>query len=589
MNPYAYISLLTLEIYIIIAVIAWLKNFKDDLNRIFIIFCVLASFAAFAELGFRAANSRDTAYLWIMVAGFRPLAFSAMVHVILIFTEQNKLLKNAFTYLIIYGPALAIGFLWISTPLFVQKIINAPWGWTWEPQTPAAKIALFWSICLTATSLFLCWRYYHKSKGPIRQQAKLIAFGLSVAAFISIIADVILPALKISFPGMTTAAVAVGVLFIIFAIWKHELFSLTPATASEGIISTMSDSMFLVSPEGRVLAVNKAAATLLDQEPEEMMGKPIINMLITEKLGETFKPPPAYGIKDSEMILITKLGRNIPVSMSVSSVINNKKGVRGYVYIARDITERRLAQENLQILYNKEKTLRENLENEIKKRADFTRALVHELMTPLTAIIASTELLSDMSKDEPWLELTENIHWSSTTLQKRIDDLLDLSKGEMGMLKIKPSLIDLGKLFDQIFKNMYPIITRHKQSLTIELPPDLPEVYADENRLSQILFNLIDNASKYSQENETIILKATYNKDSLVISVQDKGVGISKEEQKQLFNPYTRLNSEKRKVGGIGLGLAISKILVELHGGEIWVESEKNRGSTFSFTLPPKR
>ena len=495
MNPYAYISLFTFVIYLIIAVVAWTRNPKGDINRIFAFFCVLAAYVAFAEFGYRQAANSETAYLWIKAIAFRTLAFAALVHVVLVFTEQKKLLKNPFTYVLMYAPALTIALLWLFTPLFVSGAVKEYWGWTYARQPGLVRdIAQFWSFSLTIMSLYLCWRYYAGAEGIRRKQARLVSVGLTVAAPISVGVDALLPLLNISFPELTVASVAVGGLFIIYSIWKYELFSLTPATASEEIIATMSDFMFLANPEGKITSVNEAATAALGCKPSEIVGEAITSVLFTERSGESLKLPTAPGIKDIEMTLKTKKGQRIPVSVSASLVTDARKVFRGYVYIARDITERKLTQENLQELYDREKTLRQDLENEIKKRADFTRALVHELMTPLTAIIASSELLADKSKDETWSELTDNVRWSSLILQKRINDLLDLSKGEMGMLQLNPAMINPVELFDQIAKSMAPVISSHKQSLIIELPTALPEVYADEDRLLQILFNLIDNA-----------------------------------------------------------------------------------------------
>jgi PAS domain S-box-containing protein len=589
MNPFALISLFAFVVYVIIGTLAWVKNSKSNLNRIFIIFCVLAAYAAFSEFGYRQATDSETAFLWIKIMGFRPIAFAAMVHVVLIFTEQKKFLKNAFTYVALYGPALAIGFLWQFTPLFVTGVVKQSWGWVWEPSaSTATKIALLWSFTLTITSLYFVWRYFACNEGTKRQQAKTIASGLTIAAVISIGADAILPILSVRSPGSTTAAMAIGGLFILFAIWRYDLLTLTPATASEEIIATMSDYMFLVNPEGKITRVNATTIKVTGYQFDEIVGKTITSVLFTEKPENLLKLPPQSGAGDIETTLKIKTNQIIPVSVSASAVINAKNILVGYVYIARNISERKLVQEKLQTMLESEKTMRQDLEHEIKKRADFTRALVHELMTPLTAIIASSELLEDKIGDDIWTGITDNIRWSSLILQKRINDLLDLSKGEMGMLKLEPTIIDPSELFLHISKNMAPVLSKNRQTIGMELQPCLPKFSADEDRILQILFNLIDNASKYSGKGGKIILKALNENNFLVVSIHDSGPGISKEEQKQLFNPYTRLGVDKRRVGGIGLGLAISKTLVELHGGQIWVESEKEKGSTFTFTIPIK-
>lgn len=240
----------------------------------------------------------------------------------------------------------------------------------------------------------------------------------------------------------------------------------------------------------------------------------------------------------------------------------------------------------LRELYHEEKQLRQELEMEIKKRIEFTRALVHELKTPLTPVIASSELLLQKAKTEPLLGLAQNISWGASNLNRRIDELLDLAKGEVGMLRLNVEPLEPKQLLEKIVHEATPLALRNGQSLTMQVPSSLPVVMADEERFRQIVLNLMNNAFKFTPSGGKIILKARLESDNLVIEVQDTGCGINEEEQKLLFEPYQRLESDQERLSGLGLGLSLAKKLVELHGGQIWVTSEKGKGSTFSFSLP---
>jgi signal transduction histidine kinase len=131
-----------------------------------------------------------------------------------------------------------------------------------------------------------------------------------------------------------------------------------------------------------------------------------------------------------------------------------------------------------------------------------------------------------------------------------------------------------------------PVALKKGQVLTFEAPSSLASVWADEDRLRQVVLNLINNALKFTSSGGKITLRARDDGVNLIVEVQDTGRGMSKEEQAWLFEPYHRLESEVGHLSGLGLGLSLSKTLVELHGGKIWVESEKGKGSTFSFSLP---
>ena len=262
------------------------------------------------------------------------------------------------------------------------------------------------------------------------------------------------------------------------------------------------------------------------------------------------------------------------------------QGKRAVLGHSTDITEAERAQEQLQEAYEKEKSLRQELEAEFERRVFFARALVHELKTPLTPILASSELLASELKQEPYLSLAQNIHQGATNLNKRIDELLDLARVEIGMLHINLASVDASPLLKAIANEMKAMLTNNKQTLLLSVPDPLPPVMADEERLRQIVLNLMINASKFTPEGGRITLRARVKANNLVVEVQDTGTGISKEQQKELFQPYRSHLSDKDNLSGLGVGLALCKFLVELLGGKIWVESEPGKGSTFSFSIP---
>ena len=252
----------------------------------------------------------------------------------------------------------------------------------------------------------------------------------------------------------------------------------------------------------------------------------------------------------------------------------------------RDISERKRSENKVQQLYEQERKLRQELEAEMKRRVEFTRALAHELKTPLTPVMASSELLVAELRNEPLLSLAKNINRGASNLNSRIDELLDLARGEIGMLQLKPELVDLLQLLREAADDMTPVASSHGQSLVLELPPSLPLAWADEGRLRQVVLNLLNNAAKFTPERGKIILRAREDSSNLIVEVQDTGRGMTAEEQQRLFEPYHRLESDRDHLSGLGLGLALCKALVELHGGRIWVQSQAGKGSTFGFSVP---
>lgn len=267
----------------------------------------------------------------------------------------------------------------------------------------------------------------------------------------------------------------------------------------------------------------------------------------------------------------------------ISVQYQGKRAVLGH---SMEITELEQAEAKLQQLYQQERTLRQDLETEVQRRIDFTRALVHELKTPLTPVLASSELLVAELREEPYLSIARNIHRGALNLNKRVDELLDLARVEIGLLQVEPKPVDPRPLLSGIADDMAAVVSANGQSLSLLLAPALGLVWADEERLRQVVLNLLINASKFTPEGGQITLKAREQDAVLIVEVQDTGPGIPPEEQQRLFQPYHRQMNDRERFSGLGLGLALSRHLVELHGGQIWVQSQVGQGSTFGFSLP---
>jgi PAS domain S-box-containing protein len=286
-----------------------------------------------------------------------------------------------------------------------------------------------------------------------------------------------------------------------------------------------------------------------------------------------------------ETELLTRDKKTLPVEGNLHGQMQEGK-LFIVCAIFRNISERRHRETKVQKAYAREKKLRCKLEEEMKRRIEFTRAMVHELKTPLTPILLSSELLIAERPPEPLFSLAGNINRGASSLNKRIDELLDLAKGEVGLLRLVWGQVDVGQLLRRAAGEMGTVAQSHGQQLILEVPPTIPALWADERRLREVVFNLLSNACKFTPEGGHIALRAQNTKDEVTVSVTDTGPGISREDQHHLFKPYSRLEKDQGRYGGLGLGLALSKKHIELHGGQIWVRSQKGQGSTFGFSIP---
>jgi signal transduction histidine kinase len=233
----------------------------------------------------------------------------------------------------------------------------------------------------------------------------------------------------------------------------------------------------------------------------------------------------------------------------------------------------------------------ERLKELDRLKSDFVSNVSHELRTPLTAIKGAVDLiLREVAGPltEKQIHYLTRVRSNTQHLAGLINDLLDLSKIESGKIEVKSSLVSMGGLVHEVVETLRPIAVEKGIALEAAIPEQSIMVWADRDKINQVLMNLIGNAIKFTPAHGTVTVSASRNGDERVqVSVSDTGPGVPPEEKEKIFDKFYQVGEvDGVKPKGTGLGLAICKALVELHGGRIWVESEMNRGSTFYFTLP---
>jgi signal transduction histidine kinase len=213
----------------------------------------------------------------------------------------------------------------------------------------------------------------------------------------------------------------------------------------------------------------------------------------------------------------------------------------------------------------------------------------HELRTPLNAVLGYTELILDDvygEMPEKARVVLDRVQRNGRHLLGLINDVLDLSKIEAGQLTLALAEYSMQDVVTSVHSAVESLAKEKEIGLKVELAPNLPRAHGDERKLTQVLLNLVGNAIKFTDEGEVAIKAAAAN-GSITVSVHDSGPGITEADQGKIFQEFQQADSSiTREKGGTGLGLTISKRIVELHGGRIWVESRPDKGSTFSFTLP---
>jgi signal transduction histidine kinase len=233
------------------------------------------------------------------------------------------------------------------------------------------------------------------------------------------------------------------------------------------------------------------------------------------------------------------------------------------------------------------------LETANKHKSEFLANMSHELRTPLNAIIGFSEVLLERlfgdlnAKQDDYLK---DIHSSGRHLLQLINDILDLSKVEAGRMELDASTFDLPSAIANAMTLIRERAQKHEIALSLDADPELGEITADERKFKQILLNLLSNAVKFTPDGGRIEVTACRAADEISVAVHDTGIGIAPEDQQAVFEEFRQVGRNyTNKQEGTGLGLALTRKFVELHGGRIWLESVPGQGSTFTFTIPVKR
>ncbi len=340
-------------------------------------------------------------------------------------------------------------------------------------------------------------------------------------------------------------------------------------------IESAADAIFNLDPQGRLTLFNGEAERLSGFRRDEVLGYHYTQMLWpeqTEQMRSLLSPDVGGEVLQQayEIDFLDKWGQRVPMEIRVSA-LERAGRLEGWQVIGRDVSERRRLEE---------------------MKSQFLATVSHDLRTPLASIMGFTEMLVEGSPG-PLTEIQDEflgiVFENSQRLMALVNDLLDISKLEVGRTSLVVKTIELPRLIAGVIDEMSPLTYRKNISLEVDCAETLPPTQGDQRRLEQVLNNLLSNAVKFTPEGGRVEVKAELEGEQLVVTVRDTGLGIPPDDLPHLFQPFHRGgNVTEQAIEGTGLGLSIAKALVEAHGGDMGVESELGKGSTFWFTLPVK-
>ncbi|ALA57150.1 two-component system histidine kinase PnpS [Nitrospira moscoviensis] len=341
------------------------------------------------------------------------------------------------------------------------------------------------------------------------------------------------------------------------------------------MLTSMVEGVMVLDYRGHVLQVNPALERMFGVTRAEARGRSCAEVFPHERLNELVSAILATRTNREDEILLPPSGRCLHIEASVAG--GERENEAFAVLVFHDITELRRLE---------------------KIRKDFVANVSHELRTPLTSIKGYVEALLDGAKDDPEAlnKFLDIILKQSDRLNLILEDLLELSKIESGRVSFKQDPLDIRSVVERTLSMIKPIADKKGHRLVTELDDRLPPIAGDEDRLVQVLTNLLDNAVKYTPERGMITVAARLVPEparalpehrALELSVSDTGIGIPEQDRPRVFERFYRVDKARsRELGGTGLGLAIVKHIVEGHGGQVWVEGRQPQGSRFVVRLP---
>ncbi|MEK4566939.1 cell wall metabolism sensor histidine kinase WalK [Alkalihalobacillus sp. FSL R5-0424] len=331
------------------------------------------------------------------------------------------------------------------------------------------------------------------------------------------------------------------------------------------VLSNMTDGVVATDQNGRVILLNKRAEELLGVSSKQVMRQPLTDVL---QLTDTYGVYDLYDHSGSLLLDFSNEEGQYLLEANFSVIQEDEGPINGLITVLHDVTEK------------------EKIEQE---RREFVANVSHELRTPLTTMKSYLEALEDgVMRDEEmgprFLKVTQN---ETERMIRLVNDLLQLSKIDSDDYQFNLQWIDFGQFLHEVL-DRFEIIAQEKNiELNRHISKKPSYVEMDQDKLIQVLDNIISNALKYSAEGANITTTLLHQGNHVRVSIADQGMGIPRESQMKIFDRFYRVDRARaRNIGGTGLGLAIAKELVQAHGGDIWVHSEYGEGTTIYFTLP---
>jgi PAS domain S-box-containing protein len=378
---------------------------------------------------------------------------------------------------------------------------------------------------------------------------------------------------------------------------QHALQRVIESEAlSSAIVSAALDCVISIAADGRIIEFNPAAVRTFGFSREEVLGRELAVVLVPARLRDRHREALRRTVQTGEArILGTRVempalradGTELTVELAIAKVVDSQQPI--FTAYLRDITDWKRIEEERAELLAREQAARMEAESANRSKDQFLATVSHELRTPLSAIVGWASMLrTTQFEPERLKQIHESIYRNAQAQSQIVNDLLDVSRIVTGQLRLELAPTDACDVARQGLETIRPAAAAKGVSLEADIGPSACLVSADRTRLQQVVWNLLSNATKFTPAGGMVRLSVRETEATVVLEVADTGVGIAPGLLPRVFERFWQADSTSTRVhGGLGLGLALARHIVELHGGEIRATSAgEGRGSQFTVTLP---
>jgi PAS domain S-box-containing protein len=578
MTIWSWIHFISFIIYVLLFSYILGKNYKAYIN---IIAAALILCFALWSFGFSIMytnfSTLEVSRVMHKIAGMGWVFFSSLyLLLVLELTEQKKMSRSPMIVFLLFIIPVVLYMFFLKgeiTKCCDKKYFGYAGAWQ---MTIWANLFYVYYVSFFVLDLYFILRYIRKENNKDKINTAVILMTTMFFCFVvGTITSIVLKIKNQYVPIEANVYLIFFAISVFYAMQKYEFLSIAPSMAADLIINTMNDGLILFDKKGNVVSANYSVHKIFDCDNEEKEDcLRVIPEFLIKKILSSQQP-----IVNEEVVITTIKDNKKTLLLSVS-VLSYKKEVRGYVCILKDITDLKIAKNEL------EETIVKLIKSN-KELEQFAYVASHDLKEPLRMVTSYVQLLQKRYTDKLDSDANDFINFAvegAKRMYELIDGLLEYSRVITKEVEIEE--VNIGEIIEEVLF-MLKIKIEQKHAL-IKKKGNFPKIKGNKIHISRLFQNLIDNSLKFCKEKPVIEVGVEKKDGGYLFYIRDNGIGIRKEFKERIFDIFQRINP-REEYEGTGIGLSICKKIVEKYKGSIWVESEgEGKGSTFYFILPEK-